>query len=74
MNHSYHCRACNRVWPTEKPVGACPFCESVNIHEPNGMLEGGERNVVYKCSGFFNTDYRDSYIPGCPASRGNSPY
>ena len=74
MNHTYRCYACNRVWPTEDVVEECPFCEARNIEERDGLKEGGTRSVIYKCGGFFNTDYRDSFIPGDDGSRGGNPY
>ena len=64
--YDYECDACQRTWElfqriTEDPVKSCPKCKKKKARR----LFGTGAAIMFKGSGFYETDYRsDSYKKG----------
>ncbi len=65
--YDYHCPACDATFEVEHPMSTrpkvvCPSCgsEAERLFDPSG--------IVFKGSGFYNTDQRDK---GSCAERGS---
>jgi len=64
--YDYECDACQHTWElfqriTEDPVKACPECKKKKARR----LFGTGAAIMFKGSGFYETDYRsDSYKKG----------
>ena len=62
--YDYHCPNCGSVFEVEHPMSAhptvsCPSCgtTSERVFDPSG--------IVFKGTGFYNTDQRDSGSSSC---------
>ena len=61
--YDYICDACKHTWEefqsiTAKPTKKCPKCKKQKAHR----RIGGGGGIIFKGSGFYQTDYRsDSY-------------
>ena len=65
--YDYHCPNCGSVFEVEHPMsahptGSCPSCgtTSERVFDPSG--------IVFKGTGFYNTDQRDSGSSSCSGS------
>lgn len=73
--YDYHCPACDRIFEVEHPMGAhpdvvCPACGAA------AERHFGASGIVFKGSGFYNTDQRGGgscadatsggHCEGCP--------
>ena len=69
--YDYECDACGHTWElfqkiTDDPVKKCPECNKKKARR----LFGTGAAVVFKGSGFYQTDYRsDSYKKGADADK-----
>lgn len=69
--YDYECDACGHAWElfqkiTDEPVKKCPDCNKKKARR----LFGTGAAVVFKGSGFYQTDYRsDSYKKGAEADK-----
>lgn len=59
--YSYSCQQCNYKFDlfqkiTDNPICMCPHCNTPNAKR----LIGGGCGLIFKGSGFYITDYRDS--------------
>ena len=69
--YDYHCDACNAEFEVFEPITAepqkkCPKCKKNKLRR----LFGAGAGVVFKGSGFYQTDYRsDSYKKGAAADK-----
>ena len=69
--YDYECDACGHTWElfqkiTDEPVKKCPDCNKKKARR----LFGTGAAVVFKGSGFYQTDYRsDSYKKGAEADK-----
>jgi len=65
--YDYKCEKCGEVFErfqkiTDDPVKKCPECSG-----PVRRLIGTGSGLIFKGSGFYQTDYKDT----CPASKGD---
>lgn len=65
--YDYHCPDCGTTFEVEHPMGAhpevmCPSCghAAEHVFDPSG--------IVFKGSGFYNTDQRDNGSTSAPKS------
>ena len=76
--YDYQCKACGHVFErfqsmTARPIRKCPLCKKLKAQRLIGMGAG----VIFKGSGFYETDYRsESYKKAAendkpPASEGS---
>jgi len=69
--YDYECDACGHTWElfqriTEDPVKACPECKKKKARR----LFGTGAAIMFKGSGFYETDYRsDSYKKGADKAK-----
>ncbi|MCH2183539.1 MAG: zinc ribbon domain-containing protein [Mariniblastus sp.] len=69
--YDYECDACGHTWElfqkiTDDPIKKCPECNKKKARR----LFGTGAAVVFKGSGFYQTDYRsDSYKKGADADK-----
>lgn len=59
--YEYECKKCNRVFDvfqsiTDKPLQKCPKCKC-----PVRRLIGRGAGIIFKGSGFYQTDYRSEH-------------
>ena len=72
--YDYQCDACGHLWElfqkiTDDPIDRCPDCKKKKARR----LFGTGAAVVFKGSGFYQTDYRsDSYKKGEKAAKEKS--
>jgi len=72
--YDYECDACGHTWElfqriTEDPVKACPECKKKKARR----LFGTGAAIMFKGSGFYETDYRsDSYKKGADKAKESS--
>jgi putative FmdB family regulatory protein len=72
--YDYECDACQHTWElfqkiTEDPVKSCPECKKRKARR----LFGTGAAIVFKGSGFYETDYRsDSYKKGADKDKKSS--
>lgn len=62
--YDYHCPACDATFEVEHPMSAhpsvrCPECGA------EAQRQFGTSGIVFKGSGFYNTDQRNSGGSGC---------
>ena len=69
--YDYICKNCNHEWElfqsiTAKPIRKCPGCGRLKAQRQIGTGAG----VIFKGSGFYQTDYRsDSYKKAAEADK-----
>lgn len=69
--YDYECDACNHAWElfqkiTDDPIKQCPECKKKKAVRQFGTGAA----IVFKGSGFYQTDYRsDSYKKGAKADK-----
>ena len=69
--YDYECDACGHTWElfqriSEDPVKACPVCKKKKARR----LFGTGAAIMFKGSGFYETDYRsDSYKKGADKAK-----
>ena len=74
--YQYECEDCGHQFEimqsiVDKKLTECPSCEKGTIHRLIGTGSG----VVFKGSGFYETDYKNKSCPAvksCPAASTNS--
>jgi putative FmdB family regulatory protein len=72
--YDYQCDACDATWEvfqkiTDDPIKKCPACRRQKARR----LFGTGAAVVFKGSGFYQTDYRsESYKKGEKAAKGET--
>lgn len=72
--YEYQCRACDHTFEkfqsiTAKPVKKCPQCGKMKVVR----LLGTGAGIIFKGSGFYETDYRsDSYRKGAESEKPKS--
>ncbi len=57
--YDYRCNACNHEFELfqsikEKPIRKCPVCKKLKVER----LIGAGSTIIFKGSGFYQTDYR----------------
>jgi len=73
--YDYHCDACGHEFEEfqyikEAPLKKCPTCKKMKLRR----LIGGGAAIVFKGSGFYQTDYRsESYKKGAADAKSASP-
>jgi len=72
--YEYQCTRCNRVFEVFQSITAKPLrvldtgCAECDDHAPVQRLIGAGAGVIFKGSGFYETDYRsESYKKGAKA-------
>ena len=65
--YEYKCSQCEEVFEffqkiTDEPIKTCPVCSG----ELNRLISGG-MGVIFKGSGFYTTDYKNSSHKSCSA-------
>jgi len=71
--YGYECTNCHHTFDTFQSITAhalkkCPECKTLKLRR----LIGGGAGVIFKGSGFYETDYRsESYKKGAAAERGS---
>ncbi|MGL6226660.1 MAG: FmdB family zinc ribbon protein [Thermoguttaceae bacterium] len=69
--YDYQCAACQHTFEQfqsikDAPLTLCPLCKKKKLHR---LISGGAA-IVFKGSGFYQTDYRsESYKKGAEASK-----
>ena len=69
--YDYECRECEHTWEkfqpiTSKPIRKCPECGKLKAKR----LIGTGAGILFKGSGFYQTDYRsESYKKGAEAAK-----
>ncbi len=76
--YEYQCTACGTVFDVFQSIKAAPLrktvCESCGEKRPVRRLIGTGGAVIFKGSGFYQTDYRsDSYKNAAKADGGSKP-
>jgi putative FmdB family regulatory protein len=73
--YEYECRACNHRFEelqsfSEASLKKCPVCKKKKLHR----LIGAGAAIIFKGSGFYQTDYRsDSYKSAAKADEPKQP-
>ena len=72
--YEYHCDACSHEFEEfqyikEEPLKKCPICEKVRLRR---LISGGAA-IVFKGSGFYQTDYRSDAYKKVAKSESTAP-
>jgi putative FmdB family regulatory protein len=67
--YEYQCKKCNYQFEELQSITARPLVECPNCHTPNlARLIGGGGGMIFKGSGFYQTDYKSK----TPSGKSNS--
>lgn len=71
-NYSYKCSDCDHTFEAFQSMSATPLNECPKCRGEIKRLIGGGAGLVFKGSGFYQTDYKKSSVSAKPCEGGSS--